>query len=263
MLIELRVLLAGLVLLGYGRFARGLPRFREQWRAYVVIGGLNSALPFLLISFASLTLPVSLTASLNATTPLFSVIWGSIWLRERISPRMLVGVLLGLMGVALLMGLGPIAPTRAMLLACAASLVAAVSYGFAAVYAKHRARGIPPRAMATYSQLSAAFLLMPFVPFAIPRQSPLILAIGCVAALAVCSTALAYLLYFYLIASAGATKATTVTYLAPAFGMFFGVALLGESLGMGNLAGFGLILASTVMVGFAPRKNKPRNEFLG
>ena len=168
----------------------------------------------------------------------------------------MAGVLLGLMGVALLMGLGPIAPTGATLLACAASIMAAVSYGFAAVYAKHRSQGIPPRAMATYSQLSAAFLLMPFVPFAIPRQTPSILAIGCVAALAVCSTALAYLLYFYLIASAGATRATMVTYLAPVFGMFFGVALLGESLGWGNLAGFGLILASVTMVGKTPQRTR-------
>ena len=85
-----------------------------------------------MLPFASLALPVSLTASLNATTPLLSVIWGGIWLRGRMSARMMSGVLLGLMGVALLMGLGPIAPTGATLLACSASLVAAVSYGFAA-----------------------------------------------------------------------------------------------------------------------------------
>ena len=170
------------------------------------------------------------------------------WLGEALTPRKALGLLMGLVGVGVLVGLGPIPLTRVVLLSIGASLLATVSYGFAAVYTKVRAKGAPPLALALYSQLFAAGLIAPAVPFTLPTAPPTGLVVLCVLALALFSTALAYLLYFYLIVSAGPTKATTVTYLSPAFGILWGALLLGEPLTVGSLAGFGLILCSVWLV---------------
>jgi drug/metabolite transporter (DMT)-like permease len=102
--------------------------------------------------------------------------------------------------------------------------------------------------VATYSQLFAALLLLPLVPFVMPHQAPTAAATGSLLALALLCTALAYLLYFYLIFKIGPTRATMVTYLSPVFGTLWGFLLLHESLGAGALAGFGLVLAGVRLV---------------
>lgn len=248
LLIELRVLIAGLALLAVGLLRRNLPDPRPHWRQYLVIGGLNSALPFLLISTASLYFPASMTATLNATTPLFGALAASLWLGEQLTARKALGLFLGIAGVAALVGLGPVPWTLATIGAAGASLLGAASYGVAAVYTKRNARSAQPQALATYSQLFAAALLLPLAPFAVPSQAPTPLVIGSVLALALLCTAFAYLLFFYLILEAGPTKATMVTYLSPAFGMLWGALLLQEPLGLGTLVGFGLILTSVALV---------------
>ncbi|MBF6593598.1 MAG: DMT family transporter [Thermaceae bacterium] len=248
MLVELRVLIAGIALLIYASLSRHLPELRSRWKTFLVIGLFNSAVPFFLISTAELHLTASLAATLNAATPLFGALVAAFWLGETITPRKALGLLLGLVGVAVLVGLGPVPLTPVVLLSIGASLLATVSYGFAAVYTKVAAKGVPPLALALYSQLFAATLIAPVVPFALPTTPPSGLVVLCVLGLALFSTALAYLLYFYLIVSAGPTKATTVTYLSPAFGILWGVFLLAEPLTLGSLLGFGIILASVWLV---------------
>lgn len=252
LLIALRVLIAGLALFLYGWTSGRLPPLRPYWRDYLVIGAINSALPFLLIATASLALPASLTASLNATTPLFSLLVGGLWTGEGWTGRKLGGLLLGLVGVGALMGLGPVSLGSAELLAAGAVLVAALSYGVAALYTKVRVPGGEPLGLATYSQLFAAILLLPVVPFSLPEAWPGPVVVGSVLGLALLSTAVAYLLYFYLIIQVGATKATMVTYLSPAFGILWGALLLREPLGLGHLVGFGLILGSVALVSGGP-----------
>jgi len=248
LLIELRVLIAGIALLFYALLSSQLPQLRSRWKTFLVIGIFNSALPFLCISTAELHLTASLAATLNAATPLFGALVAACWLGESIGPRKALGLLLGLVGVAVLVGLGPLPLTPVVLLSILASLLATVSYGFAAVYTKVAAKGAPPLALALYSQLFAALVIAPAVPFTLPATPPSGLVVLCVGALALFSTALAYLLYFYLIVSAGPTKATTVTYLSPAFGILWGVFLLAEPLTLGSLLGFGIILASVWLV---------------
>lgn len=257
LLIELRVLIAGLALLTYGILSGKLPDPRPHWRHYLVIGAINSALPFVLISTASLYFSASMTATLNATTPLFGAVAASIWIGERLTARKALGLLLGIGGVAALMGLGPIPWTAATLAAAGASLLAAASYGCAAVYTKVKVKGGQPYAISTYSQLFAALLLLPLVPFSLPDQAPSGLVVGSVLALALLSTAVAYLLFFYLILEAGPTRATMVTYLAPAFGMLWGALLLKEPLGIGTLVGFGLILTSVGLVSGSGKEGSP------
>jgi drug/metabolite transporter (DMT)-like permease len=141
----------------------------------------------------------------------------------------------------------------------AASLLAALFYGVAAVYTRVRAQGAQPQGLALYSQLFAALLLVPAVPFTLPSAWPSVTVIVSVVLLALLSTAVGYRLYFYLIVSAGATKATMVTYLSPAFGMLWGSLFLQEQLAPAFLLGFLLILGSVVLVSSDPKRGALRH----
>lgn len=198
-LIELRVLIAGLALLAYALAARSVPAARAHWMPLLTVGLLNSALPFTLIAAAELHLSASLAATLNATTPLFGALVAAIGLRETVTPGKVTGLLLGLAGVAVLVGLGPVTLSAVTLVSIGASLLAALLYSVAAVYIKVNLKGVAPLSLALYSQLFAAGLLLPAVPFAPPQGSPSGLVVACVLALGLLSTALAYLLYFGLI----------------------------------------------------------------
>lgn len=246
-LIELRVLLAGLALLAYALATQTLPPLRTHAKGLLVSGALNSALPFCLIAAATVHLPASFAATLNASTPLFGALVAAAWIGESLTGRRILGLALGLMGVAILVGFGPMALTVDTARSVVFSLLAALSYGLAAVYTKRFAVGVTPFALALYSQLFAAALLLPAVPFAWPSVAPTPSVIGSVLALALCSTAVAYLLYFGLIQRVGPTKATMVTYLSPAFGIVWGVVLLREALTVWTFLGFGLILASVTL----------------
>ncbi|MFZ5815255.1 MAG: DMT family transporter [Bacillota bacterium] len=248
MLIELRVGIAALALLLYGLIRRQVPPLRPHWRHYLLIGTINSAIPYLLFAVAALYLPSSILVTLNATTPLFGLLVAALWMGERLTPQKVGGLLLGLAGVVTLVGLGPIPLTPETLLATGLSLLAALSYGFAAVYTKVKAKGAQPQGLATYSQLFAALVIAPLTPLALPEAMPSLLVVGSVLTLAVLCTSVAFLLYFYLIVEAGPTRAVMVTYLAPAFGMLWGALLLHEPLGPGSFAGLALILLSVALV---------------
>jgi drug/metabolite transporter (DMT)-like permease len=248
LLIEIRVLLAGLVLLAGTAIARTLPPLRPYWRPLLVVGLTNSAIPFLLIATAELHLTASLAATLNATTPLCGAVIAALWFRERLPWSKVLGLVTGLAGVAVLVGLGPLPLNRDLLVSSGESLVAAVLYGFSAVYSRAKLQGASPMAITIYSQLAAAIALLPLMPASMPHQAPSALVIGCTLALSLLSTALGYLLYFRLIARVGAMRATMVTYLSPAFGLLWGAVFLGERLGLGSMLGFGLILASVGLV---------------
>lgn len=256
-LIEARVLLAGLVLVLWALARGGLPAPGASWKAYLLLGTVNAAVPFMLIAAATLVLPASLAATLNATTPLFGALVAAVWLAEPLTVRKAGGLLLGLAGVALLMGLGPVPLVAATFLGAGASLLAACLYGIGAVLVKRRFAAATPLALAIYSNLAAALVLAPAVPFAWPAAMPGATVWACVAALAIASTAVAYLLYFWLIANAGPVRAVMVTYLVPAFGMAFGWAFLAEAIGPGMLAGLALVLVSIAMSSGAPAKARP------
>jgi drug/metabolite transporter (DMT)-like permease len=256
LLIELRVALATLALLGYGAMARKLPPLGPRWRPYLMIGIINSAVPFVLIATAELHLPASLAATLNATTPLFGALVAALWLREAFPLRRVLGLGLGFAGVAVLVGLGPIPLSPVVLGSIGLSLLAALSYGVAAVYTKVHMPGGQPQALATYSQLFAGVVLLPLLPFALPDHAPSGTVVGSVLALALLCTAFAYLLYFHLIITVGPTRATMVTYLSPAFGTLWGFLFLQEKLGPGSIAGFGLILLSVALVQAGPVRQR-------
>ena len=242
-----RVSLAALALLGFAAARRNLPDLHARWRGFAVVGLVNSALPFALFAFAAQFLPASICAILNATSPFFAAITAAIWLGEPLTPRKVGGLALGLAGVVTLVGwhAEPISTTT--LLAFAACLVAALLYALAGVYTKLSMRGVPSFALASGSQLAAAILLVPLLPFHVVPGPVTAWVVVCVLALAVASTALAYVIYFRLIMDVGPSRALTVTFLIPLFGVLLGFLFLGETITANMLAGGVLIIAGTAL----------------
>lgn len=248
MLVEARVLIAGLTLLGYAWATRQQLALREHWRQYLIIGVLNSAIPFVLISTAELHLSASLAAILNATSPLFGALIAAVWINDALTAKKLLGITLGIAGVVILTGLSRLTFSEVVLFSIGASLLASAFYGLASVYTKAKVKGAPALGMAVGSQLSASLLLVPLVPLALPSVVPSATVVLSMLLLALLSTALAYMLYFRLIVDIGPIKALTVTFLTPIFGILWGTLFLGERIAWSTLLGCGIILIGTALV---------------
>lgn len=243
-----RVALASLALAAIVLATRQRVRLRPHVRPLLVVGAVNAGLPFTLIAAAELSITASFASILNATVPLCAALFGSVLLGERVRPKRAAGLALGIAGVAVLVGWSPVALTRSTLLAIAAMLAATVSYGFAGVYIRRSLAGVPPLTLALGQQLSAAgWLLVPALALR-PAQAPPAVALWALAGLVILSTTIAYLLFFYLIGSAGPVKTLSVTYLVPLFGTLWGALFLGERPTGGMLGGLAIILLSVVLV---------------
>jgi drug/metabolite transporter (DMT)-like permease len=243
---EARTLIAGIALAIYFGFTGYNAEWRRWGRQYVVVGILTSGLPFLLWAYAALTLTAGLMSVLNATSPMWGALCSAVLLRERLTGRRIVGLLIGMVGVALVTRpeAGTVVPYGAML----AALGAALCYGLAGAYMKRWASAVPARGMAVGTQLVAGILLIPFIPLAPPQVTPSLLIIVSMLMLGLVCGAIAYLLYFRLVADIGATGALTVTYLIPVFGVLWGALFLGEPLALPMLAGGVLVIFGTVLV---------------
>jgi drug/metabolite transporter (DMT)-like permease len=240
-----RVALALLALYALALLRRDVPALRAHWRDYLIVGIINTALPFALFSFAAQHVTASTAAILNATSPFFATIIAALWLKDRVTPAKIIGMILGMVGVVLLVGWQPEPMSTDRLIAVSACLVAAFSYGVASVFAKARLTGLPSFAIALYSQMTAMIVLAPALPFVPAPGSITPLVAGNVLALAIASTAIAYLLYFKLIATIGPARALTVTFLIPLFGVLWGFLFLDEKIGANTLAACALIVCGT------------------
>lgn len=224
-----------------------VPTTAAPWRAFLGMGLLNSLIPFTLIFWGQTVIASGLAAILNATTPVFSILVAHLLAREeRLSRSKLLGIALGIAGVTVLLG----APTASLeaegalwgVLAC---LGAACSYGCANSYGRRFQRmGLVP-AVSAFGQIAAtAVMALPLVllidrPW---RLTPPGTAVwGALLGLALLSTALAYILFFRLLATAGATNTSLVTLLIPASAILLGAAFLGERLSLPQLGGMALI----------------------
>ncbi|WP_322907018.1 DMT family transporter [Paenibacillus campi] len=249
-LIDLRVLIAAIALLLYAGLLRQRPRLRHRWRAYLLLGACNAAIPFCLIAAAELSMTASLAAILNSMTPLFAAIIASIWLKEKLTLQKALGLLLGIAGVTVLMSwnMQHEAANANHWGAVWMSLGAALFYGIGGIYSAQAFREEQPLNLAIGQQLAAALLLLPFALFHLPTALPNAAVIGSVLALAVLSTALGYLLYFRLILNVGAVRTVSVTFLVPIFGIVWGWMFLSEALSVGMLLGLSIILLGVGLV---------------
>jgi drug/metabolite transporter (DMT)-like permease len=248
LLVELRVLLAAVALALCAVAVGRLPALRSQWKEFLILGGLNAAAPFTLIAISQLNLTASLAAIMNSTTPLFAAVVAAAWIGEELTTRKIFGLLLGVVGVAVLVGLDPVPLNGVVLLSVGASLLAALCYALGGVYAKRTFPSVPPLAMGIGQQATAAAILLPLAAANLPGEPPSLAVVLSVLGLALLSTAVAYLLYFRLMASVGPTKTLTVTFLVPVFGVLFGVLLLGDPVGIGTFVGVSIILSSVALV---------------
>lgn len=240
---DVRMLIAGVMLAGYYALTGFDAEWRRSWRYYVVVGVLNCVLPFLLFGYAALYLSVALLVVLNATSPMWGALLTAVVLRERLSPGRMAGLVIGVAGVAIVSGAG--ASGRWM--AVVAGLAAAFSYGLTGLLMRRWARGTSPKGMAAGSLLAGGVLLAPLLIAAPPAWPGWPVAAALLALGIVCG-AVAYVLYFRLIADIGATGALTVTYLIPLFGMVWGAVFLGEAITATMLAGALVVILGTVLV---------------
>jgi drug/metabolite transporter (DMT)-like permease len=246
-IVVLRVGLAALLLLAMVR-AMGLrmPRNLADWAALGGMGLLNNAVPFCLLVWGQTRIASGLASILNATTPLWTVIIAhALTPDEKVTGKRLVGVVLGFAGVVVLIGPEALGGLSANLLAEIACLGAAVSYAFAGVYGRRfRRMGLAPMQTATGQVVASTVML---VPAALIVDRPWTLAMpdlpawGALAGLAALSTALAYVIYFRILASAGATNLLLVTFLIPVSAIMLGATVLGERLAARDFYGMGLI----------------------
>ncbi|MCA3304420.1 MAG: DMT family transporter [Roseomonas sp.] len=223
-----------------------MPRMKGLWPAYFGMGLLNNAIPFALFVWGQHHIASGLAAILNATTPLFTVLVAHFLTRdEKLSAGKMAGVVLGLLGVILMLGTELLSGLGTGLLAQLACLAAALSYAFAGVFGRRFKRmGVPPLATAT-GQVTASSLLI--LPMALVIDQPWLLALPSAHTLAallgigVLSTALAYILYFRILAAAGATNLLLVTFLIPISAILLGAFLLDERLDAKHFVGMAMI----------------------
>jgi drug/metabolite transporter (DMT)-like permease len=227
-----------------------LPSGWGLWRAFLVMGVLNNAIPFSLIVWGQVTIDSSLAAILNATTPLFAVLLAHALTRdERLTRGRAAGVLLGLAGVAVLVGPQILGELGAAGLAQLAVLGAAFSYACAGIYGR-RFKGLPPVVAAAGMVTCSAVLTLPLA-LVVERpweMDPGALTWAALLGLALLSTALAYVIYFRILAAAGATNLLLVTFLIPVSALALGVTILGERPEPSAFAGLALIFAGLAAV---------------
>lgn len=241
-----RVGLAALVLLPLLWRSGHIGVLRRHAGALFVSGLLSSAIPFALYSYAVMSISTGLSAILNATTPLFGALVAWLWLRDRPDHHRLLGLALGFAGVALLSWEKASFKAGGTGWAVLACLGATLCYGIAANHAKRFLAGVPPLANATGSQIGASVgLALPTLWFW-PEHTPSLQAWLAIVALAVLCSALAYILYFRLIAHAGPAKAVTVTFMIPLFAVFYGSVFLGES-----VTGWMVVCGGVILLGIA------------
>jgi drug/metabolite transporter (DMT)-like permease len=223
-----------------------LPMDRRVWLAFFAMGFINNLIPFNLIIWGQTHIASGLASILNATTPLFSILVAHrLTADERMTPGRVAGIVLGIAGVAVIIGPGALRGLGTHVLAQLAILGASLSYAFGAVFGRRfRDMGLQPHVTATGQVSASTVMLLPLAllvdrPWTLPMPDAGVW--GAVLGLAVLSTAVAYIIYFRILGSSGATNILLVTFLIPVSAILLGVTLLGETLQPRHFAGMLLI----------------------
>lgn len=256
----LRTALAALVLLPFAAMQGALTGLRSLAGWLVLVAAVQVAAPFVLIGAGEQEISSALAGILVASTPLFTAVL-AIWVdhQERSQGLRLGGVLIGLAGVALLLGLDVGGGGRA-LVGGLLVVLASLGYAIGGLLAKHRIVGLPPLGMSATVLLAGAILLLPAAIATAPSEAPGLGPVAAVTALGVVGTGLAFVIFYELIGSVGPARTWLVTYIAPIFAVAYGATLLDESITATTLAGCGLILAGSWLAAEGRLPGRPRVE---
>lgn len=243
----LRALIATLLLLPFLLLRSGIAELRSNWKKLVLVGVLNSAIPFCLLALATISLSGGFAAILNSTAPLWAAMIAWIWLGDRLDRSRITGLIIGFTGVVVLVWnkAGIAAPGVAMAILAAVS--AALFYGIGANFTQKYLHGISALALATGSMLAATIVLLPAGILLWPAKMISVQAWLAIIMMGVASTGIAYVLYFRLIANVGPAKAITTTYLVPGFAVVWGAMFINESLSANMVLGGAIILIGTAL----------------
>ena len=247
LLVEARIVLAALMLSIVALYTTRPLKLKTQWRQIIVLGALNTAVPFFLSTYALTELNASVLSVLNATAPVFGAVIGALWLRDPLSARKIAGMLIGISGVTILLWTD-LGSSRALdPLPVVAALGTACAYGFSSNYARRHAATLDHFNSAHGSLWVAALIIAPAAPF-FPVSGAISIGVAAaVAALGVVCTGIAYLLYFRLIRDVGPASALTVAFLIPVFGVLWGVVFLGEPVTPALVGGGLLVISGTAL----------------
>ena len=247
-----RTVVGALILLPLVFGRGGLRPIRHALVPLLVLGALNNAIPFWLLGYGETHLDSGLTAVIQAAAPIFTVLLAvRMDASQRATGSRLVGICVGFLGVALLVG----AQTGGDLLGALAVIGTAFCYAASVLYAGRTVRSFPPLQVSIGQLAAGALVIAPFALAQLPDEAPSAGAIAAVVTLGVLGSGIAYLLYFALIASAGASRAILVTYLVPAFALVYGAVFLDEAVTATALVGLALILGGTALAtGLARRR---------
>ena len=225
----------------------GLRPLYEHAPELLIIGAINSAIPFSLFAYAVLSVTAGFASVLNSTAPLFGALVAFIWLRDRPRPARVAGLIVGFVGVLVLVWGRVAVANDGGGLAVLAGLSAAVLYGISANYVKKRLGQVDSLVVATGSLVAATVLLTPLAVFYWPQSLPSATSWISAVLLAVVCTGIAYILYFRLLSRVGPSKTLAVTYLIPLFGVLWGHFLLREPITGSMVAGCTIILIGTTL----------------
>ena len=258
LLMTLRVGIAAICLLPVLFYYKQGPELGKHWRHLFIVGLVSTALPFTLFGYATLSLPAGITSVLNTTTPMFGVIIALFWFKEKITLPVITGLGIGVMGIYLLMfDKLHLETDNSIMLPTAATFVATFCYALSANYTKKYLSGVKPLVQATGSLVAATLILLPFSIFNLPENDISTKVIISTGLLGVICTAVAYILFFRLLANVGPNKAISVTYLIPIFGVFWGSILLDENITLTMITGIVIVLLGVALsTGFIKRPNK-------
>lgn len=243
-----RLVVASVVLLIWARWAGVDLAFRRYWKQYFVVGLLNTAGPWTLYAFAGKTISASYMSIINSSTPWISAILGAWFLGEKMTVPKAIGLACGVLGVSLVAGWGPIAPTPEVLLAVFASILAALGYAVGGVAAKLYVKGVDSRAIAVGNTIFASLMMLPLLPEIPAAERWSTTVIVSMITVGILSTGIGFPMYFQLIKDVGATKAQTTTFIVPVSGVLLGVLFLGEPMKLTLVFGGLLILVACALV---------------
>ncbi|AMJ96173.1 hypothetical protein AVL56_18885 [Alteromonas stellipolaris] len=245
-LVAIRTVLATCVLLPILMMTGGVNQIFRYWFPIALVGLANTAVPFVLFNYSSLHLEAGVNAILNATAPMFGALVAWLWLGDKLTPTAIAGLALGFLGVTVIsqqkLGEGDISFVPIL-----TALLATTCYGIAASMMKRWLQGVRPLVVATGSQAMASIMLAPFALSTLPATMPSTNAWLNAVALAILGTAIAYILYFKLIANVGPAKAISVAYMVPLFGIIWGVLFLQEHLSLQTIIGGVMILTGVAL----------------